>query len=280
MTKTPRLPFGRRLTDITDQRKLTTAETELIEKCRMGQFATFGDKPPETATDGNTIHADLLRFLILGGDDETPVHEQGVQVQGAWIKGDVDLSNAETTVRVACWSCYFAGKLTVRHARLRGLFLNGSRLLGLTGDGLVTQGDMFLKAVKAEGEVRLLGAQIGGDLDCEGGEFLNAGGKALTCDKMTVTGALFLRKGTEIAGTLDLYSAQVGDLIDYLACWPAAGKLVLDGFHYDRFGGATPTADHWSTRRLVDAPAPGSSWQQLPPAAMAAGDQGVARDGP
>lgn len=344
-------PFGRRLTDITGKRPLTTAETELIEACRMGRVATFGDKPPETATDGNTIHADLLRFLILGGDDETPVHEQGVQVQGAWIAGEVDLSNAEIEANIRCWACHFTGDLIARHARLHGLNLDDSQLQSLVGAGLVTNGSVFLRKIQTNNAVRLQGAHIGGNLECDGSKFLFSRGDALNCGRMVVEGSVFLRKskfkgavwllgakiggnlecddsdflkvseeafhcdsisvtgsvffrkskfagavllvraqiggnfecdsgkflymggralvcqgmnvkggfllrgGTKISGALSLSSAQVGDLIDEPDCWPAYGKLILDGFRYDRFGGATPTTDRrgdWLMRQIPE----------------------------
>jgi hypothetical protein len=40
----------------------------------------------------------------------------------------------------------------------------------------------------ATGEVRLVGAHIGGDLDCGGGSFSNSAGPALTADRLTVDG--------------------------------------------------------------------------------------------
>src|ERR1700745_3763038 len=37
----------------------------------------------------------LVRFLVLGGDEQAPVHEHGVQLRGAWLTGILDLDHAE-----------------------------------------------------------------------------------------------------------------------------------------------------------------------------------------
>jgi hypothetical protein len=34
----------------------------------------------------NRVRADFLRFLMLGGDKDAPIHEKGVQLQGAWME--------------------------------------------------------------------------------------------------------------------------------------------------------------------------------------------------
>lgn len=45
----------------------------------------------------------------------------------------------------------------------------------------------------AEGEVRLFGAKIGGNLECDNGSFKNANGMALTAERANVGGSVLLR---------------------------------------------------------------------------------------
>jgi hypothetical protein len=110
----------------------------------------------------------------------------------------------------------------VASARLPALYLNGSRTRSITADGVTVFGNVFLRAAfTAEGEVRLLGAQIGGDLDCSGGVFRNPpqkdvpeSGKALNADGINVRGNVFLRRGFTSEGEVRLLGAQIGGDLD------------------------------------------------------------------
>lgn len=73
---------------------------------------------------------------------------------------------------------------------------------------------------KAEGEVRLLGAAIGANLDAEGGTFRNLKsdkgpnliGSALNADRAKVDGNVLLTRGFSAEGEVRLINATVGDL--------------------------------------------------------------------
>jgi len=106
--------------------------------------------------------------------------------------------------------------LIVRHARLRGFYMDGCCVeAGIAGDRLHCEGGVFLRnGFRATGEVRLLGAEIGGDLDCSGGTFDHAGGNALSCDGAKVTGDLSLRNGFRATGEVRLLSAEIGGALD------------------------------------------------------------------
>lgn len=70
---------------------------------------------------------------------------------------------------------------------------------------------MFLQeGFEAEGEVRFLGAEIGGQLNCYGAKLKNAGGMALFCDLAKVTGSVFLDEGFEAEGEVRFPSAEIG----------------------------------------------------------------------
>jgi hypothetical protein len=149
-------------------------------------------------------------------------------------------------------------------------------------------GGVFLRGISAEGEVRLPGATIGGDLSATGGTFKNPKREALSADRIKVRGNVslndkFVAEGTvRLAGadingllevdetwldalnlenahvtgpffwrnihkdrhpdfpnkewrpSLDLANAKVGALVDEKDSWPEKGRLILDGFVYDR----------------------------------------------
>jgi hypothetical protein len=85
----------------------------------------------------------------------------------------------------------------------------------VTADGANVRGDVFLNnGVSAEGEVRLLGAQIGGSLECGGSAFKNPGGDALSADRANVKGSVFLNDGFSAEGEVRLLGAQIGGDVD------------------------------------------------------------------
>ena len=82
---------------------------------------------------------------------------------------------------------------------------------------------VFLRGLTAEGEVRLAGAQVGGNLECAGGFFKNpaikhgpASGTALNADGINVGGAVNLRRGFAAEGKVRLLGAQVGSDVSCL----------------------------------------------------------------
>jgi len=99
----------------------------------------------------------------------------------------------------------------------------------LSADRANIEGGVFLNAgFSASGEVRLLHAQIGGDLQCDGGKF-----RLLKLQSATVKGNLFLDQVHEPRGmTVDLRNASADTLYDSEVSWPSQGNLYLDGFVY------------------------------------------------
>lgn len=192
------------------------AERTLLQACRIGEIAVISKQRPEHASEENTVRAAFLRFLLLGGDHSTPVHEQGVQLQGAWIAGELDLENTATASAIHCAASTFTNQLILRRSTLRGgLFLMRSALPGIQGDGLVTIGDVLLRdGFQATGEVRLLDAQIGGNLDCDTGLFDGKEDDALSADRVVINGSMFLRDGFQARGKVRLLSAQIGGSLE------------------------------------------------------------------
>ena len=218
---------------------LLPAEKTVFAAARDGEVARLGKKRPETASNDCRLRAGFVRFLALGGDETAPVHEKGVRISGGWIDGDMDCQGAVLPHDLSLWDCRLDGDLILRGATTRTLSLAGTRHKGIQADRLEATGGVFLRnGFHATGEVRLLGARIGGDLDCIGGRFENPKGVALSCDGATIAGAFFLRKGAHLEGRLDLSAAKVGSLIDNEACWP--NEIVLDGFRYDRLTDVAP----------------------------------------
>jgi len=115
---------------------------------------------------------------------------------------------------------------------------------------------------RAVGEVRLLGAVIKGQLNCDGGTFLNKNGVALHLQGASVSDAILLepkrlrgvvnlycavvegvvrmRSESTAKTIMDLRGAKVNILIDSQKSWPETGKLTLDGFVYEEIHHKSP----------------------------------------
>lgn len=341
---------------MTEEPELTAAERRLLDALATGETVDF--RTDDTALDDpaggakwgaeRTIRGEFLARFLTGEFPDHKPHRRGVVIVGARISGRLDLSNARLG-RLLFLGCYVDKSIFLQDAKIDGLYLLGSRIASLNADRITVRGSVFLKdGFHATGEVRLLGADIGGDLDCtkgcfenpnghalsadgitvkgdvflndgfhatsevrlpganiggnlgcNKGKFKNPGGRALVADGITVRGSIFLNDGFRATGevrlpgadiggdlecangqfsgdsetpttislqtarikgsllwtgvrlangvVLDLHLAHVGTLIDDPQSWPGIGRLFLDGFTYDRFGGDAPTG--WEARR-------------------------------
>jgi hypothetical protein len=247
------LAHARWLGDFPD---LSAAEKRLVEFCARGerwQPLGWDGECPEAGTAENTIRGELIRFLAMGGDDAHPVHEVGVMVSGAWLAGTLNLHQCHAKVRLDLRRCRFAAIPSFTAAKIPELVLSGSRLPGIKADRVKVMGGVFLdQDFAATGEVRFLGAEIGGSLACIKGSFDNANGDSFSADGMKVAGYIYLLECTFL-GAIRLPSARCGTLFDDDGCW-SGGRHLLDGLHYDRIAGPTDAASRirWLERQRTD----------------------------
>ncbi len=112
--------------------------------------------------------------------------------------------------------------------------LSGSEVIGcdrpaLHADGLITGGGLILGTFPSEdgcvdnfeifvakGQVRLLGARIGRDLDCSGGRFENAGDIALAADRAEIHSEVRLASGFYAQGEVRLWRIRIGSDLNCL----------------------------------------------------------------
>lgn len=209
----PLKPLGRTLEEF---KPLGPGEQLLLEACRKGEVAKLGVAAPEEVDDALRVRAAFLRFLLLGGDEQSPVHERGVHMQGAFVEGRLDIRGCRIQSNVELKHCRFDRQVVAMDAHLGGLLnLQGSHLVGgLAADRLrCSSGVVLRNGFKAAGEVRLGGAQIGGDLDCSGGHFEVAEGDALSADSIEITGDVFLSEGFRTTGEVRLLGARIGGVL-------------------------------------------------------------------
>ena len=130
------------------------------------------------------------------------VHWRGIQVYGADVIGSLDLGFVNIPFPLALRHCRLKEVLNLQNAEVSAISLRGSRVHGISADGVIVKNAVFLNdGFVAVGEVRLVGGGIGGNLDCSGGTFTNppqkdvvGSGSALNADGINVKGNVFLRK--------------------------------------------------------------------------------------
>ncbi|MGB0499034.1 MAG: hypothetical protein ACPGID_11900, partial [Rubricella sp.] len=196
---------------------LTPAEERLRDECWTGEDIVISEtRPDEDHRPEVTIRAEFLRFVIVHGHGlPKPVHEKGVQIVGARITGVLDLEGVSTERDIALVRCVIEETPILRSASLRNLLLNRSQIPGLVADRLDAKGSVFLRGAHVTGEVRLLGAKLGGYLECDGGTFTaGESGKAISADGLEAQGYVFLR-GAQVRGEVRLPGAKLGG---YLEC--------------------------------------------------------------
>ncbi len=210
----PRINKWADIQKLIDAGGLTRAEYTVIEAAKAGLLATISTTRPTAKTDAVLIHAPLLRYLILGGCEDCQTETAGVQVQGAWIEGTLDLAFAMAAGPIGLFDCYLLERSEMPQLIVPALALNGTKLAkGLNAQGARIEGDVFLRGVEAAGEVRLPGVDIIGQLSCEGATLRNAFGRALNVEGAQIGGHI-LFKNVNTNGELRIAGATItGQLV-------------------------------------------------------------------
>lgn len=206
-------PKGRTLDEF---KPLGQGEQQLLDACRNGEAAFLGAATPESATEAKRIRAAFLRFLLLGGDEWSPIHERGVRLRGAFVEGPLDLTDCRIPATVDLADCHFDSVVSAMDAHVAGvLSLRGCKLAeSLVADRLHCLATVFLSdGFKAADGVSIGGAAIGGDLDCSGGQFAAKEGDALSADGADVKGDVFLDDGFRATSEVRLLGARIGGVL-------------------------------------------------------------------
>ncbi|WP_299826758.1 hypothetical protein [uncultured Roseobacter sp.] len=206
------MPLIRTRTDIDDLLDgPTPAEEKLLAACLAGEPCHLGDDvPPEGPPDPqHRIRADVLRYLIIGGCETHPVADWGVDLYGAHVTGALDLRLATAKGVTGLIRCRFDEPIGALQAKLQLLNLDGSAFPELNAQGAKVKGDIFLRKVTAEATVRVTGATIGGQLECDDAIFNATFGDAFNAQGARVTGSVYLRSITAEA-TVRVASATIG----------------------------------------------------------------------
>ncbi|MEG3617002.1 hypothetical protein V5T82_00910 [Magnetovibrio sp. PR-2] len=220
---------------------LTPAEQLVLDTVKTGEVAEISkhlDVDDESVWEPKqTIRARFLRHLCLN-PDLYHMDVKGIGISRAFISGHLDLSFAHLTKPLRIVESRFEQEVMLLYATVTWIRFSGSFLPGFFADGLTTKGDVVLQKASVKGEARLLGAYIGGVLDCTNARFEHEGQTAFTMERGCIQGRLFWRGFAHPPlGTVNFSHASVGVYIDDGSGWREGGEdFEMDGFVYENLG--------------------------------------------
>lgn len=179
-----------------------------------------------------TIPAGALRRLLLA--DDVRIDPRGLQVRGARITGDLDLSRMTLPCHLALERCHL-GVVAAKNASMVSLDLDGCRVTRMMLDGCELAGDLRLNSLRALGEVRAVGATVGGQLYANGAQIGGSDEAGLSLDGIRVRNGVFLAR-LRARGPVRALHAQVTgqlDLSHAVLDRPGSDVLSLDGLRVD-----------------------------------------------
>jgi hypothetical protein len=193
-------------------------EEKLIQAAPLGIIAScFPEGPIDMAQIGEaeSVRSEVLIWLLTDSDICKNIHHKGIHLRGAKILGVLDLRDTTLDCPLRLRNCIINEKMIFNRGNFNLLDFSCSQTGSIFADRVQVQHDILMRnGFKAKGKVRLLGANIGGELNCTGGEFENPGGDALIADSFSVTGDVFLRNGFKAKGEVRLLGANIGGGLD------------------------------------------------------------------
>ncbi len=220
--------------------KLTVAEKKLFRAAAKGEIAHYSPRskkpidPARAAKWGpsRVLLAGRIAWLCTDKQAAQLVMHRGIRITGARIDEEFDLEAAKVPFPLYFEQCKFTADINLRHTQVAALYMISTYVGRIFADGLKSNGNVSLRdGFKAEGEVRLLGARVDGNLECDNSQFINLGAKALSADGLNVAGSVLLRNGFKAQGEVGLREAVVG------------GGLECDNGQFINQGGDALSAD-------------------------------------
>ncbi len=198
---------------LADFRPLLPAEEDVVAGLPSGDFDRLGDgsRPQSPSRRAGRSAPHFLRFLLLGGDEDCRPHEKGIRLSGAWIAGVLDLEACRVLRDIGLNNCRFDTAPILNSAVIERLFLDGSPLPGLHAERLEARGGLYLRGAEVDGEVRLISATFGGNVECDGATFRAASGASFNAEGIEARRIHF--RGARCTGPVILSGAElVADL--------------------------------------------------------------------
>jgi hypothetical protein len=172
------------------------------------------DQAPPPSQDRPEVRAPFLHWLATDKEAANHIDPLGLRVADANIPSGLNLAFCKIPFRLCFHRCAFLAEFYLSSAELPALNLFDCTVKrGISGDVLRVQGNVLLRGLNSEAEVRFLGAQIGGNLECSDAT-LATQGDALSADRAKIAGSVFLTGCFSSSGAIRLVGTQIGDDLD------------------------------------------------------------------
>jgi adhesin HecA-like repeat protein len=207
-------------------------ETGSLVQLPLGAPAADDPAAGESWGQARQVRAQLLYELLAGINGPKDVRPRALRLSGARITGTLDLEAISLVCPLLLRRCSFEQPINLQEAQAPAVRLPGCRVPSLNAEQFQTRGNLELDdGFAADGEVRLLGAHIGGGLSFEGATLTNDAGPALYADGLTVDQDMFCRKPFSAIGEIRLLGAHI------------SGQLGLEGATLTNDAGPALNAD-------------------------------------
>jgi cytoskeletal protein CcmA (bactofilin family) len=197
---------------------LTDAEERFFKAVGSGAFVDYSsaveaENNPALAEiwpESRALAGDRISWLATDPDASRFVTHRGIGIKGARIVGRLDLHAANIIYGLYLDHCAIPAGINLLSAEIHSLNLSGSHTGRITADGIKVEAGVFLRGgFRSAGRVRLIGAQIGANLDCSGGIFMPTDGETLVADSMKVAGSVLLNQGFHSEGEVRILGAEI-----------------------------------------------------------------------
>jgi hypothetical protein len=182
----------------------TAGERRVLAHASAGTLVDLSGLPDEE----RVVSPDVIRRLCVGPEAKE-VDPRGLRIKGAHIVGPLDLSFCTIPHPLRFEATTFDAAPDLTEAHLPALWIDGCSLPGLQAYRIQTD-TLSLESSDIKGEVLLMDARIGGQLNCSGATLTNEGDSAFSADGAEIGGFVFLNGGFSATGAVGLSGAKIG----------------------------------------------------------------------
>ncbi|WP_270950624.1 hypothetical protein [Saccharopolyspora oryzae] len=194
----------------------------------------FERREPLLLENDQVVRASFIAELVVASSERGP--GPALELIGARITGDVDLSDCSVSVPMVFRNCRFEGDLVLDDASTSRIHLENCEIGTVRAARLRCEGPLWLRRLRKAVHVDLEDARIAGEVDLQGSRVNNTSGIAVNLTTAHIDGDLVV-KNTDLRGTLHLPGAVVsGALLLELAIAANPGGVAVDGTSASLFG--------------------------------------------
>ncbi|HTV06210.1 MAG TPA: hypothetical protein VME86_12650 [Acidobacteriaceae bacterium] len=155
------------------------------------------------------IRSDFVRWLATDPEAANHIDPKGLRVYGITLSDKLDLQSCRVLVPLHIQHCAIKSEIDLCSAETKSIrFLDSSFEGIIRADRIKVDGPLFLRGSIFSGEIRLVGAQIKGALDCLGAKLTVKGENALSADRAEVGGMLNLGQGKDLSGNPQIFESN------------------------------------------------------------------------